>query len=103
MEKLNQLSLDKAMKLSIVAGILLISISFVFSNSIKPILDKNALDECLEDARTSHKERWAEYCKLDNRETGTDGLCLMGNERADRANDHYEREKNECFKRYPQK
>ncbi|MFA4880441.1 MAG: hypothetical protein WC650_02355 [Candidatus Doudnabacteria bacterium] len=64
-------------------------------------LNKSMLEACLEDAKTTSRDQWNEYCKVDNREIGTDGSCLLASNRADDLKKAYQQIKDECFKKYP--
>jgi hypothetical protein len=90
-------------KIVIAFTIFLIGISFFYSYALKPILDKPKLEKCLNDAHDLREKRWKEWCKIDGKEIGTDGLCLNSQNRYDYANKLEQDTKDECFKKYPQK
>ncbi len=90
-------------KLIIALVILLVGASFFYSYTLRPILNKPKLNKCLEDVKKSASESWKNYCKLDNREIGTDGSCLLPSDRADVVMERADKAKNDCYKKYPQK
>ncbi len=89
-------------KLVIAFVILLIGATFFYAYTLRPILNKPKLERCLTAAQDKREERWRSYCRIDNRQIGTDGSCLNTKERADYVNGLLDKDKADCFKQYPQ-
>jgi len=60
---------------------------------------REKLDSCLEVTRFSYSLCWNMHCRVLGREED----CELPFPRIDRCEEERERNKNECFKRYPQK
>ena len=88
-------------KLVIAVVALLVGLSYFNFYALRPLLNKPKIDKCLEDIKDKYNERWKSYCRLDRKEIGTDGFCLLSDERADTVYERFNDEKGDCFKKYP--
>ena len=121
---MNDLNLNKWIKLSIIAGMLLISIAIFYyfviflpqqeklklkrqnirqdAEEYKKSYNERMLDACLGDAYTSYINTWNENCKtagINHKDSG----CSLPISLADSHARYYKDLKEECFKRYPVK
>jgi len=97
----NQSKLDKAVKISIIAGILIIvvaTISYFFI--VIPKEKKQNLvnrERCLRKASIEYNYDWNNRCKAFNKEDS----CSLSSEDADRLEKYHATARNECIRQYP--
>lgn len=92
-------------KLIVVFAALLIGFSVCYYFVIRPTINQTKLKKCYNDIANRNSVQVKEWCKIDNRELGNDGLCQLGSTRNGDIKQLEEETKYErglCFKLYPQ-
>jgi hypothetical protein len=104
--------MDKSLRNAIIAGIIIIALSvgyylviFLPKKEAMRIEQQSKQKElqqvCLTEAKNKKDERFKSYCRLDNREIGSDGFCLLSKARVDYINASEKENNDLCFKKYP--
>jgi len=96
--------LDNLFKLSMTIAALLIGISVCYSFLYSPVKNRMSLENCFEKAHKSKLELIHDYCMLERKELGTDGLCeTLPSNRVDTIRGSYWKRIDKCFREYPVK
>ncbi len=99
------------MKFALGASAILVAYSIFYSLVILPnkkladeqrirLNNEISLSTCITYAESRYNDSWKEYCKIDFRQIGDDGSCLLANDRADQLNELLKQNKDECYKKY---
>jgi hypothetical protein len=93
--------MEKTLKLLFAIAALVAAGTYFYAEAWVPITNGRRVEECLVAAKGKYRERWIDYCKLDKKEIGTDGLCLLSSERVDQTQGRYSEERNDCYQHFP--
>ena len=96
---ITEITLEKAIKLSIILAILLVGFAVFYHYVIFPPQAERKLNQCLTDAEFSYRWCWNSQCRLLGREEN----CELPFERADICKKQRKEDKDYCFKKYPVK
>ena len=96
---ITEITLEKAIKLSIVLAILLVGFAVFYHYVIFPPQAERKLNQCLTNAEFSYYSCWNSHCKI----LGKENSCSLPFDRADRCKEERKEDKDYCFKKYPVK
>ena len=104
---LKRANINKTVKITFIAALLIIACSFFYSRVVFPYQNKETLGACVLKAKTNYDEQWTTIClSLYSaefiKEHGKDKLCeSMAAEYADPIDQNYQRQIYDCLNRYP--
>lgn len=105
MREIKKLNLDKAVKVSLIVGVLIISFSVLYYLVILPNQNKKELEKCLSEAKQKFEEEWMINCHSIYGEKliqEHDDLCeSLPADFAEDIKAYYQRAKNDCFRQSP--
>lgn len=88
--------INKFIKIVLSVSLFVASLSIFYKFIIEPIQKEKRLDQCLTSSEEKHSQRWDNSCKA----LGLEGGCGLGKDIASVLLTVYERENENCYKRY---
>jgi hypothetical protein len=102
-EKIKKFMSNRFFNFAVIFAVLIIAVYVLWSSLISPYINRKNLIGCLKEAYAGLDKEHKAGCILEEKEIGSDGLCILSTERVNKLSEQYNIRRDECLTKYPAK